>query len=173
MIKIIQGDITSLNVDVIVNAANPQLQAGGGVCGAIFKNAGKERLQQECSYVVRQSPTGVIPFGNSALTTAFDLPSKFIVHAVGPIYTGGNQNEAFLLRNAYYTAMQLVLDTDSKSVAFPFISSGIYGYPKKEACEIAVGTLKEFEVTHPEIEINVCCFADEDYQLFLNEVGKV
>lgn len=136
--QILHNDITKMNTDAIVNAANSKLLMGGGVCGAIFRAAGEEELQKECEQIKQ------CPVGHAVITKAYNLKAKYIIHTVGPIYKDGNSNEAKFLRSAYETSLKLAKDYNLKSIAFPLISSGIYGYPKKEALNIAVSTIKEF-----------------------------
>jgi O-acetyl-ADP-ribose deacetylase len=170
MVRIEKGDITAMDVAVIVNAANAQLQAGGGVCGAIFKKAGLLELQHECNLTVaRFSETKSLPVGSSWMTFGYGF-GKEIIHSIGPIYQDGLHGEADLLRKAYSTAMDIVVKTLSKSVAFPFISSGIYGYPKSEAASIALSVLCEYAMNYPEIDIVMCCFGDDDYNLFVSKI---
>ncbi|KHS58648.1 Appr-1-p processing protein [Terrisporobacter othiniensis] len=136
--QILHNDITKMNTDAIVNAANSKLLMGGGVCGAIFRAAGEEELQKECEQIKQ------CPVGHAVITKGYNLKAKYIIHTVGPIYKDGNSNEAKFLRSAYETSLKLAKDYNLKSIAFPLISSGIYGYPKKEALNIAVSTIKEF-----------------------------
>lgn len=136
--QILHNDITKMNTDAIVNAANSKLLMGGGVCGAIFRAADEEELQKECEQIKQ------CPVGHAVITKGYNLKAKYIIHTVGPIYKDGNSNEAKFLRSAYETSLKLAKDYNLKSIAFPLISSGIYGYPKKEALNIAVSTIKEF-----------------------------
>ena len=136
--QILHNDITKMNTDAIVNAANSKLLMGGGVCGAIFRAAGEEELQKECEQIKQ------CPVGHAVITKAYNLKAKYIIHTVGPIYKDGNSNEAKLLKSAYETSLKLAKDYNLKSIAFPLISSGIYGYPKKEALNIAISSIKEF-----------------------------
>lgn len=136
--QILHNDITNMDTDAIVNAANSKLQIGGGVCGAIFRAAGEEELQKECEQIKH------CPVGHAVITKGYNLKAKYIIHTVGPIYKDGNSNEAKLLKSAYETSLKLAKDYNLTSIAFPLISSGIYGYPKKEALNIAVSTIKEF-----------------------------
>ena len=133
-IQIIEGDITRVKADAIVNAANEGLSAGGGVCGAIFRAAGMEKLTDACHAI------GGCPTGSAVLTPAFEIPTaRYIIHAVGPIYSSHTADEARrLLRAAYASAIQLACENSCKSVALPAISTGIYGYPLEEACKEAV-----------------------------------
>lgn len=140
--KILQADITTLRVDAIVNAANTQLSAGGGVCGAIFRAAGYRELQAACD---KLSP---IQTGEAVMTPGFNLPAKFIIHTAGPIYNGGNHGEAKLLAACYTNSLKLAAENNLRSIAFPLISSGIYGYPAQEALAVAVTTIKNFLQTH-------------------------
>ena len=136
--QILHNDITNMNTDAIVNAANSKLLMGGGVCGAIFRAAGEEELQKECEQIKQ------CPVGHAVITKGYNLKAKYIIHTVGPIYKDGNSNEAKLLKSAYETSLKLAKEYNLKSISFPLISSGIYGYPKKEALNIAVSTIKEF-----------------------------
>lgn len=131
------ADITTLNVDCIVNAANAQLQQGGGVCGAIFAAAGAKELQKACDHY-KSCPTG-----EAVLTPGFKLPAKYIAHAVGPVWKGGNQNEEQLLYNCYQNSMKLACQKGCHSIAFPLISSGIYGYPAEQAWRVAIRAIRE------------------------------
>ena len=137
-----RNDITHLQVDAIVNAANIALAPGGGVCGAIFAAAGYDRMVEACRAL------GSCPTGRAVITPGFALPARYVIHAVGPVWRGGGQNEAELLRGAYLSAMTLAEEHECHSIAFPLISSGIYGYPKAEAFAIAVGAIRDFLREH-------------------------
>lgn len=137
-IEIRQVDITDLDVDAIVNAANSRLLEGGGVCGAIFRKAGSQELTEACSSI------GGCETGNAVITPGFNLLAKYVIHAVGPIWQGGNNNEAGLLYNAYKHSLSLAKENECRSIAFPLISSGIYGYPKNQAWEIAIQSCNDF-----------------------------
>lgn len=141
-LEIVRNDLTKMDVDVIVNAANSRLQQGGGVCGAIFSAAGAMELQAACDEI------GECPVGEAVLTDGFGLPAKKIIHTVGPIWQGGTENEAVLLANCYKNALALAVANGYESIAFPLISSGIYGYPKEEALQVAMDTIKAFLVNH-------------------------
>ncbi len=136
--QIIRQDITKMNVDAIVNAANNKLLAGGGVCGAIFKAAGMEKLQAACNKI------GYCETGMAVITNGFDLPAKYVIHTVGPIYREGNTKQAKQLYDCYYNSLTLARKKRLNSVAFALISSGIYGYPKSEALEIARTAISDF-----------------------------
>ena len=140
--EIVQGDITKMETDAIVNAANSQLQRGGGVCGAIFAAAASEQLQQDCH---RLAPC---PAGQAVITDGYHLPARYIVHTVGPVWHGGSQGEASLLYDAYSNAMRVAWEEGCRSIAFPLISSGIYGYPKEAAMEVAKRAIADFIREH-------------------------
>jgi O-acetyl-ADP-ribose deacetylase (regulator of RNase III) len=140
--KIIHGDITKQQTDAIVNAANTSLRAGGGVCGSIFAAAGTKNLQAACK---KLAP---IKTGEAIITPGFDLPAKYINHAAGPIYRGGVHGEEKLLHDTYTNAFKCAVENGCKSIAFPLISSGIYGYPKKEALSVATSAIQEFINIH-------------------------
>lgn len=144
--QIVHNDITKMNTDAIVNAANSRLQQGGGVCGAIFVAAGAEALQEECR---RKAPC---PTGSAVLTGAYGLPAKYIIHAVGPVWHGGGCGEETLLRSAYRSALELAAAHGCRSISFPLISAGIYGYPKEQALEAAVSTCSQFLLQLDEIQ---------------------
>ena len=137
-IEIIQTGITDLKVDAVVNAANSQLHEGGGVCGAIFSEAGPSELRQACSKI------GGCETGNAVITPGFNLKANHIIHAVGPIWRGGDSKEAELLYSVYEKSLILAKENDCHSIAFPVISSGIYGYPKHQAWQIAVKACYDF-----------------------------
>ncbi len=139
---IVRNDITQMAVDAIVNAANTGLKKGGGVCGAIFSAAGADKLQKECDKI------GNCNVGEAVITPGFGLSAKYIIHTVGPIWCGGGLNEAQHLHDCYINSLQLALAYSCKSVAFPLISSGIYGYPKDQALQIAVSAISEFLLSH-------------------------
>lgn len=141
-LKIIQQDITTVKSDAIVNAANSELQMGGGVCGAIFRAAGAQELQKACNKI------GHCPTGEAVLTEGFQMPSKYIIHTVGPVWRGGSNNEEQLLRACYRNSLELAVSKDCTSIAFPLISAGIYGYPKEQALEVAVTEIEAFLQTH-------------------------
>jgi O-acetyl-ADP-ribose deacetylase (regulator of RNase III) len=160
--EVFVGDITTLAVDVIVNAANEALMAGGGVCGAIHRAAGPE-LQEECFAV------GDCPTGEARITKGYRLPAKHVIHAVGPVYRDGKRNEAKLLASAYRSCLALCEQHGLQSIAFPAISTGIYGYPKEEAATVAYSAVKEWLASHDlPAKVIFCCFPERDAQWYQN-----
>ena len=135
---VIHGDITTMATDAIVNAANSRLAPGGGVCGAIFSASDYHKLDLACRKI------GHCPVGQAVITPSFGMPAKYIVHAVGPIWQGGQQNEAKLLRDCYTSSLNRAKQHGCTSIAFPLISAGIYGYPKEEALRVAVDAIRAF-----------------------------
>lgn len=148
-IEIRQIDITEVNVDVIVNAANSQLLEGGGVCGAIFHKAGSVELTDACSKI------NSCETGNAVITPGFNLSAEYIIHAVGPIWQGGDNHESELLYSAYKHSLILAEENNCHSIAFPLISSGIYGYPKVEAWQIAIKACKDFITDNSDYPIKI------------------
>ena len=137
-LSIIKTDITTMAVDAIVNAANAGLQMGGGVCGAIFRAAGPQKLQEACN---KLAP---IKTGEAVITNGFDAKAKFIIHTAGPIYNPANKQQAEQLSNCYTNSLKLAAQNNLKSIAFPLISAGIYGYPLNEAIQIAIDSINGF-----------------------------
>ena len=153
-----KGDITTLAVDAIVNAANTSLMRGGGVCGAIFRAAGP-RLDEACQAIGQCAP------GNAVATPGFDLPARWVIHAVGPVWHGGDQGEAGQLASCYTRVLLVAAEVGAHSVAIPAISTGIYGYPPEQAAEIAVTTLIDAQVPGVE-EVVLVAFDDETGQSY-------
>ncbi len=149
--EIIRGDITEMKTDAIVNAANSQLMRGGGVCGAIFAAASAPELQEEC---MRLAPC---PTGQAVITGGYHLPAKHIVHTVGPVWHGGGRGEAQLLHDAYANALKVAEAAGCRSISFPLISSGIYGYPASEAKEVAETAIRDFLQDH-DMEVYLVLF---------------
>jgi len=167
-ISVIKGDITKTEVDAIVNAANSSLMGGGGVDGAIHRAGGPEILEECRKIVARQ---GGCKTGEAVITSAGKLPAKFVIHTVGPVWNGGHKKEADKLGSCYLNSLKLATENNCNSVAFPNISTGIYGYPKDQAAHIAVSTVKEYLSTHetPEKVIFVC-FGDDNFELIEEEL---
>ncbi|KPQ23872.1 MAG: putative phosphatase homologous to the C-terminal domain of histone macroH2A1 [Halomonas sp. HL-48] len=165
-IEAVQADITHLNVDAIVNAANTSLLGGGGVDGAIHRAAGPELLA-ECKEL------NGCATGDAKSTPGFKLPASYVIHTVGPVWHGGDRDEAELLRSCYRRSLEVAASLEVRSVAFPSISTGVYGYPINEAARIAVATVKQALNEHNGIEsVTFCCFSAEDlavYQVCLVE----
>ncbi len=157
--EIIQGDITKLDVDAIVNAANKTLLGGGGVDGAIHRAAGPE-LQAECRTL------GGCPTGEARITRGYKLSARHVIHTVGPVYSG-KPADSRLLAGCYRNSLELAAERGLKTIAFPAVSCGIYGYPIEEACKIAVRTTAEFLKSHPDIEkVFFVLFLSGDYEVY-------
>lgn len=166
MIELIKGDITKVQVDVIVNAANTSLLGGGGVDGAIHRAGGQEILDDCRKIIARQ---GGCRTGQAVITKGGKLPAKFVIHTVGPVWNGGHKDEAQKLADCYKNSLQLAVDNDCRSIAFPNISTGIYKYPKNEAARIAVDTVSDFLSKTDKIEkVFFVCF-DEDNEFFMKQ----
>lgn len=169
-IEVIKGDITKMEVDAIVNAANSSLMGGGGVDGAIHR-AGGPQILEECKQIVARQ--GSCKTGQAVMTTAGLLPAKFVIHTVGPIWNGGKNKETELLANCYRNSLQLATENGCRTVAFPNISTGVYRFPKPEAAKIAVQTVIEFLQANKVIEkVVFVCFDDENYQLAMSEIKR-
>lgn len=166
-IRIVRGDITSLAVDAIVNAANSGLLGGGGVDGAIHRAAGSALLE-ECREI--RDREGGCPTGGAVMTGAGMLPCKAVVHAVGPVWRGGGEGEEKLLASCYRKSIELVVRAGLSSVAFPNISTGVYGYPKEAAAKVAFTAVLEALKHAPTIaEVIFVCFDEENYRLYRGE----
>ena len=163
-IELIKEDITKIKVDAIVNAANSSLMGGGGVDGAIHR-AGGTAILDECKKIIAKQ--GSCKTGEAVITTAGNLPAKFVIHTVGPVWNNGKENEASLLAACYQNSLKLAIKYNLSSIAFPNISTGIYGYPKGDAAKIAINTVKEFLKQHYLItKVYFVCFDEENYQLY-------
>ncbi|HSC40138.1 MAG TPA: O-acetyl-ADP-ribose deacetylase [Chitinophagaceae bacterium] len=164
MIELVQGDITRIPADAIVNAANTSLLGGGGVDGAIHR-AGGPAILEECIKI--RNRQGGCKTGEAVITTAGRLPARFVIHAVGPVWNQGKSNEEQLLANAYTNSLKLALENKVQSIAFPNISTGIYHFPKQQAAEIAIATVKQFLRTTDIIKkVTFVCFDDENYGIY-------
>jgi O-acetyl-ADP-ribose deacetylase (regulator of RNase III) len=163
-LEVVQGDITTFAADAIVNAANENLQHGGGVAAAISRAAGPEL--QQASYEIGHCPTG-----EAVVTPGFKLPARFVIHAVGPIWQSGTNGEPTALFSAYYKAAKAGAEAGARTIAFPSISTGIYGYPIEDAVDIAIAALLEALADYLSIEkITVVTFSDSDYEIFSEAV---
>jgi len=168
-LDLIQGDITKLDVDVIVNAANSSLMGGGGVDGAIHRAAGSALLQ-ECVKIAserRSVPGGPCPCGDAVITGGYNLPCKRVIHTVGPVWHGGGQGEEESLASCYRKSLLLADENGLTSVAFPNISTGVYGYPKEKAAAVAVESVRKTLSETANIQrVVFVCFDDENFDLY-------
>ncbi len=163
-ITLLQGDITKLEVDAIVNAANSSLMGGGGVDGAIHRTGGSVILAECREIVARQ---GRCATGEAVITSGGNLPARYVIHTVGPIWRGGNNKEPQLLQNAYLNSLNLAVENDVKTIAFPNISTGVYGYPKEKAAQIAIEAVKKYLENDSRIsQVYFVCFDSENYKLY-------
>jgi O-acetyl-ADP-ribose deacetylase len=169
MITLVKGDITKIKVDAIVNAANSSLLGGGGVDGAIHR-AGGPAILEECRQI--RARQGGCDTGEAVITTAGLLPAKYVIHTVGPVWNGGHKGEPELLAGCYRNSLQLAVAHGVKTIAFPNISTGIYGFPKQEAAIIAIKEVQQFlENDNSVQEIIFVCFDDENYSLYKRIIG--
>jgi O-acetyl-ADP-ribose deacetylase (regulator of RNase III) len=164
MIEIVEGDITLLDVDAIVNAANETLLGGGGVDGAIHRRAGPELLA-ECRTL------GGARTGEAKMTRGYRLKARHVIHCVGPVWQGGARGEPEALASCYRNALRLVREHSLNSIAFPAISTGAFGYPLREATRIAVRESRAFEKTQPDVRIVFCCFSRADAEEYRKALG--
>lgn len=173
-IEVIQGDITRLEADAIVNAANSSLMGGGGVDGAIHRAAGPG-LHEECMRIARERgniPGGPCPPGDAVTSGAGMLPCRKVIHTVGPVWQGGGHGERELLAECYRKSLSLAAAFDLKVIAFPNISTGVYGYPKREAASVALETVRKCLEEMPEIgKVIFVCFDDENFQIYRELLG--
>ena len=161
------GDITTLAVDAVVTAANESLMGGGGVDGAIHRAAGPGLLE-ECRTL------GVCNEGEAKITGGYLLPARYIIHTVGPVWEGGEYDEAATLRRCYQSCLQLASDRGIESIAFPCLATGVYEFPKDLACEIAVETVREWLTKHDSPrEVVFCCFEEEDAELYRQRLAAL
>jgi O-acetyl-ADP-ribose deacetylase (regulator of RNase III) len=163
---IVRQDITNMQVDAIVNAANTQLAMGGGVCGAIFRAAGASELQEACD---KLAP---IQTGDAVITPGFRLPARYIIHTAGPVYRDGKSGEAEQLRASYLNSLKRAVENQCESIAFPLISSGIYGYPKGEALQVASSAIQDFLSDH-DLEVYLAVFDKASFVISEKLLGEV
>ena len=171
-VRLIQGDITEMETDAIVNAANSSLMGGGGVDGAIHRKGGPKILE-ECKEIrATEWPQG-LPTGKTVITSAGNLKAKKVIHTVGPIWQGGTRGEPELLAEAYYNSLRLAVANELKTVAFPSVSTGAYGYPIAEASRIALRTVKDFLETENSLcEVIFTLFSEHDLKIYLNSANE-
>ncbi len=171
-LQLLKGDITAIAVDAIVNAANSQLAGGGGVDGAIHRAGGSE-IMAELDEI--RSRIGHCPTGSAVVTGAGRLPAKYVFHAVGPVYRGGQQGEAAALQSCYNTCLQLAVEHDVKTISFPSISTGVYGYPIDEGAEIAVRTVADWLREHrgPLRTVKLVQFSERDHEIYKKHAQKL
>lgn len=163
-ITLVAGDITKINADAIVNAANSSLLGGGGVDGAIHRAGGPE-IVEECKII--RNRQGGCHTGDAVITTAGKLPARYVIHTVGPVWNGGSQNEAELLKRAYQSCFRLAQQHGIKTIAFPSISTGIYRFPKKRAAEIALEAIRDALMNNPTLEeVKIVCFDEENFEIY-------
>lgn len=168
-IGLIKGDITKLDVDAIVNAANSSLLGGGGVDGAIHRTGGKQILE-ECKAIRKRQ--GGCNTGEAVITSGGKLAARFVIHTVGPVWKGGNNGEDILLENCYINSLKLAEKNQIKTIAFPNISTGVYRFPKDKAAEIAIKTVGNYLAENESIEkVIFVCFDEENYNLYSSLKG--
>lgn len=165
-VEITQGDITAQETEAVVNAANKRLAPGGGVAGAIHQAAGPE-LYEECKQL------GGCKTGEAEITDGYQLPADYVIHAVGPIYSGDKKDEA-QLRKSYKSSLQVALENGIKSISFPAISTGAFGYPTEDAAEVALDEIKEFLAKHGKINlVRMVLYDEEDHEIHLEKAKKI
>lgn len=163
-LTLVQGDITQQDIDAIVNAANSNLMGGGGVDGAIHR-AGGPQILEECKVYVEEH--GTLPTGQAMITSAGRMKAKHVIHTVGPVWHGGGNGEDELLANAYRNSLRVAVENNVKTLAFPSISTGIYGFPIERAAKIAVETVKKFVEKNPSLkEVRFVTFSQSDYDIY-------
>jgi O-acetyl-ADP-ribose deacetylase (regulator of RNase III) len=172
-VRLVKGDITEIETDAIVNAANSSLMGGGGVDGAIHRKGGPKILE-ECKRIrATEWPKG-LPTGKAVITSAGNLKAKHVIHTVGPIWRGGNRGEPELLAQAYQNSLRLTVAEGLKTVAFPSISTGAYGYPIEQACRVALEAVKEFLEKEDRLdEVVFVLFSESALEVYSAEAGKV
>lgn len=172
-LRLVQGDITEMETDAIVNAANPSLMGGGGVDGAIHRKGGPKILE-ECKRIrATEWPNG-LPTGKAVITTGGNLKAKYVIHTVGPIWYGGNSGEPELLADAYRNSLKLAVSKGLKTIAFPAISTGAYGYPIEKASRIAIKTVKEFLEKEDKLdEVVFVLFSKSNFEVYAEAAREI
>jgi len=165
ILELLKADITEIQVDAIVNAANTSLLGGGGVDGAIHRKGGKAILD-ECVQI--RNKQGGCKTGEAVITTAGNLPSKYVIHTVGPVWNGDKEEKSKLLAECYQNSLDLAIENGIKTIAFPNISTGIYHFPKDKAAQIAIKTVKDFNKSEAINKVIFVCFDDENYEIYKN-----
>jgi len=167
VLELVRGDITQQAVDAVVNAANPSLMGGGGVDGAIHR-AGGPAILEECKRIVQTLPGRRLGTGEAVITTGGKLPARYVIHTVGPVWQGGGAGEDQLLAKAYRSSLELARSRGLRSVAFPSISTGAYGFPVERAARVALRTLREFLQEHPGVfeVVRMVLWSPQDFQVY-------
>lgn len=171
-IRLVQGDITNMETDAIVNAANSSLMGGGGVDGAIHRRGGP-KIVEECRKIRATTWPQGLPTGKAAITGAGNLKAKHVIHTVGPVWRGGNHAEPELLSQAYQNSMKLAVSKELKTIAFPSISTGAYRYPLEDAAQIALKTLKEFLEKNNNLDIVFVLFSEKALEVYTETAKKL
>lgn len=170
ILEVIKADITTIKADAIVNAANSSLLGGGGVDGAIHRKGGKAIL--EACMVIRNNQGGC-KTGAAVITPAGNLPAKYVIHTVGPVWNGESEKKNILLANCYHNSLTLAVENGIKVIAFPNISTGIYHFPKDKAAEIAIASVNNFAEKEKIEKVIFVCFDDENYQLYEEKLNRI
>ncbi|ODS33260.1 MAG: hypothetical protein SCARUB_01581 [Candidatus Scalindua rubra] len=169
-LSLIQGDITLQDTEAIVNAANTSLLGGGGVDGAIHR-AGGPKILEECKEI--RAKQGGCPTGEAVITSGGNMATRYVIHTVGPVWSGGNRDEKQLLRNAYYNSLNLAKENGIKSISFPSISTGVYRFPIDKAARIALTTVKEFIEEYDFVEVRFALFSERDLKVYEEVLKEV
>ncbi len=172
-LRLVQGDITEMDADAIVNAANPSLMGGGGVDGAIHRKGGPKILE-ECKHIRETKYPNGLPTGKAVITSGGNLKVKYVIHTVGPVWRGGNKGEAELLAEAYRNSLRLAVSMGLKTIAFPSISTGAYGYPIEKASIVAISTLKEFLEREDGLdEVVLVLYTGRDFEIYRRAAEEI